>query len=233
MENILTKVWRVKVFVGFTVTGLLNTAFAPCLFSPALHCVFRSIMSALKYTKPNPFLESFQKSSFLIRTRAPHSEKWRHIWFSPLVKLVQRLLWLLDCLNVVGANREACFFQEGMKLNERIPHTLQHPCNGTEGDGVGVQRGAEEGEKERRKVWERKESRQHTEDFCGQNVFVLNPPKTSCPFRKPFSVSTTLTQLRWRCPINLIRSAWIVVRRILTSGMFTMECCSMFNNDVW
>lgn len=47
------------------------------------------------------------------------------------MKLVQRLLWLLDYLNVVGANRGACFFQEGTRPNERIPHTLQHPCNGS------------------------------------------------------------------------------------------------------
>lgn len=56
---------------------------------------------------------------------------------------------------------------------------------------VGVWRGD-------RRVRESKESRLHTEDFCGHNVFALNPPKTSCRLRKPFNViflRTALTQL--------------------------------------
>lgn len=58
------KVVCVLVFVRFTVTGLLNTAFASSLFSPALHCVFTPITIAPKYTKPNGSLKGSQSRRF-------------------------------------------------------------------------------------------------------------------------------------------------------------------------
>ncbi len=67
-----------------------------------------------------------------------------------------------------------------MELYKNTPQSLQHPCKSRE----------KRGERKKRE-------RLHTEDFCGQRVFALNPLKTSRRFGEPFDVLFTLRVRLW------------------------------------
>lgn len=102
-----------------------------------------------------------------------------HLALSPR-EISSKTHGLLDYLNIVQANWGA-FFSEGMELCKNTPQSLRHPCKSGENWGGGGG----------------KRKRLHTEDFCGQSVFALNPLKTSHCFREPFDVVFTLCVRLW------------------------------------
>lgn len=164
--------WIVSLDMSHDLGRSLVDIFVYLYFSSVYYA---SIIPAPTLTKPDRRDEVFH-------TRAPECEPGRgtpHLDLSPR-EISSKTHGLLDYLNIVQANWGA-FFSEGMELCKNTPQSLRHPCKSGE-NGVG--------EAEKRE-------RLHTEDFCGQRVFALNPLKTSHCFREPFDVVFTLCVRLW------------------------------------